>query len=161
MGEVKDEARLKGEVNGELVDVMVGSSSPQEGKSYLDPTVELVEPNSVIFLLHICFLCDMELDCAPGDIVMKNHYISHYSPGSLLEMVGHDVGEKLRCPYSDCHMGIGEEMLLQQLNLHLEVAHSKLRMLLEKDNSPGMAEVLSIMYDFDNYKDTKLEHKRK
>ena len=98
----------------------------------------------------------MELDCAPGDIVMKNHYISHYSPGSFLELVAHDVGEKLRCPYSECHMGIGEEMLLQQLNLHLEVAHDKLRVLLEKDNSPGMVEVLSIMYDFDNYKAKKL-----
>ena len=136
MAEVKDEAILRGEVN-----------------------LELVEPNAndpVIFLLHICLLCDMELDCAPGDIVMKTHYISHYSPGSLLEMVGHDVGEKLRCPYSECHMGIGEEMLLQQLNLHLEVAHNKLRMLLEKDTSPGMAELLSIMYDFDTYKAMKL-----
>ena len=88
---------------------------------------------------------------------MKTHYISHYSPGSLLEMVGHDVGEKLRCPYSECHMGIGEEMLLQQLNLHLEVTHNKLKMLLEKDTSPGMAEVLSIMYDFESYKAKKLK----
>ena len=104
-----------------------------------------------IFLLHICLLCKVELDCAPGDLVMKTHYISHFSPGSLLEMVGQDVGEKLRCPYSECHMG--EEMLLQQLNLHLEVVHNKLRLLLEKDTSPGMAEVLSIMYDFDGYKE--------
>ena len=116
-----------------------------------------VKEDPVILLLHICFLCDMELDCAPGDLVMKTHYISHFSPGSLLEMVGHDVGEKLRCPYAECH-NVGEEMLLQQLNLHLELVHNKLRMLLERDTSPGMAEVLSIMYDFDNHKAKK--HKK-
>ena len=110
--------------------------------------------DSVIFLLHICIFCDMELDCAPGDLVMKTHYISHFPPGSLLETVSHDVGEKLRCPYFDCHT-IGEGgMSLQQLNLHLEVEHNKLKMLMEKDESPAMAEVLSIMYD--NYKDTKV-----
>ena len=115
-----------------------------------------VKEDPVILLLHICFLCDMELDCAPGDLVMKTHYISHFSPGSLLGMVGHDVGEKLRCPYAECH-NMGEEMLLQQLNLHLELAHNKLRMLLERerDTSPVMSEVLSIMYDFDNYRAMK------
>ena len=116
-----------------------------------------VKEDPVILLLHICFLCDMELDCAPGDLVMKTHYISHFSPGSLLEMVGHDVREKLRCPFAECH-NVGEEMLLQQLNLHLELAHNKLRMLMERDTSPGMAEVLSIMYDFDNHKAKK--HKK-
>ena len=133
-GEINEEARLE---DGGLV----------------EPTIT---DDPVIFLLHICFLCDMELDCAPGDLVMKTHYISHFSPGSLLGMVGHDVGEKLRCPYAECH-NMGEEMLLQQLNLHLELAHNKLRMLLERerDTSPVMSEVLSIMYDFDNYRAMK------
>ena len=136
MAEVKDEAILRGEVN-----------------------LELVEPNAndpVIFLLHICVFCDMELDCAPGDLVMKTHYISHYPPGSLLDLVSLDVGEKLRCPYFDCHTAGEGGMSLQQLNLHLEVEHNKLKTLMEEDDSPVMAEVLRIMYDFDNYKDTKV-----
>ena len=136
----------------EVIIIMDGLEVEEE--QVKDHDGDFVEPDatdSVILLLHICFLCGMELDCAPGDLVMKTHYISHFSPGSLLEMVGQDVGEKLRCPYSECH--IREEMLLQQLNLHLEVVHNKLRMLLEKDTSPGMAEVLSIMYDFDGYKE--------
>ena len=49
----------------------------------------------VIFLLHICVFCDMELDCAPGDLVMKTHYISHYPPGSLLDLVRLDVGDHI------------------------------------------------------------------
>ena len=130
----------------------------KEEKKEVVEIFELDEPqipgDSVIFLLHICIFCDMELDCAPGDLVMKTHYISHFPPGSLLELVSKDVGEKLRCPYFDCHT-IGEGgMSLQQLNLHLEVEHNKLKMLMEKDDSPAMAEVLSIMYD--NYKDTKV-----
>ena len=42
-------------------------------------------------LLHICFLCDVELDCASDDIVMKTHFISYFSPGSLLEIISHDI----------------------------------------------------------------------
>ena len=46
-----------------------------------------------------CPLCSLELNCAPGDRVMKGHIrTEHFTPGSLLEMVGLDLeeGQKLR-----------------------------------------------------------------
>ena len=46
-----------------------------------------------------CPLCSMELNCSPGDRVMKRHIMDeHFTPGSLLEMVGLDLeeGQKLR-----------------------------------------------------------------
>ena len=46
-----------------------------------------------------CPLCSLELNCVPGDRVMKRHIMDeHFTPGSLLEMVGLDLeeGQKLR-----------------------------------------------------------------
>ena len=46
-----------------------------------------------------CPLCSLELNCAHGDRVMKGHIrTEHFTPGSLLEMVGLDLeeGQKLR-----------------------------------------------------------------
>ena len=84
VADVKDEARLKREANGELVEPNTTDSVIFVRGEGNDDLVEAnTSADSLIFLLHICFLCDMELDCAPGDIVMKNHYISHYSPGSM------------------------------------------------------------------------------
>ena len=48
---------------------------------------------------YSCPLCSMELNCSPGDRVMKRHIMDeHFTPGSLLEMVGLDLeeGQKLR-----------------------------------------------------------------
>ena len=56
---------------------------------------------------HSCPICNLKLECAPGDMVMKRHYMEkHYTSGGLLEMVALDLGEgeKLRCPYPDCEV---------------------------------------------------------
>ena len=48
---------------------------------------------------YSCPLCSVELNCSPGDRVMKRHIMDeHFTPGSLLEMVGLDLeeGQKLR-----------------------------------------------------------------
>ena len=48
---------------------------------------------------YSCPLCSLELNCQPGDRVMKRHIMDeHFTPGSLLEMVGLDLdeGQKLR-----------------------------------------------------------------
>ena len=48
---------------------------------------------------YSCPLCSMELNCSPGDRVMKRHIMDeHFTPGSLLEMVGLNLeeGQKLR-----------------------------------------------------------------
>ena len=48
---------------------------------------------------YSCPLCSLELNCMPGDRVMKRHIMDeHFTPGSLLEMVGLDLdeGQKLR-----------------------------------------------------------------
>ena len=56
----------------------------------------LLEENKTIYT---CPVCSEELNCAPGDQVMKRHIMDeHFTPGSLLEMVGLDLeeGQKLR-----------------------------------------------------------------
>ena len=61
-----------------------------------DLAKELVEENKTIYT---CPVCSEELNCAPGDRVMKRHIMDeHFTPGSLLEMVGLDLeeGQKLR-----------------------------------------------------------------
>ena len=48
---------------------------------------------------YSCPLCSLELNCEPGDRVLKRHIMDeHFTPGSLLEMVGLDLdeGQKLR-----------------------------------------------------------------
>ena len=60
---------------------------------------------------HSCPICNLKLECAPGDMVMKRHYMErHYTSGGLLEMVALDLeeGEKLRCPYPDCEVNSNE-----------------------------------------------------
>ena len=57
---------------------------------------ELLEENKTSYT---CPVCNEELNCAPGDRVMKRHIMDeHFTPGSLLEMVGLDLeeGQKLR-----------------------------------------------------------------
>ena len=57
---------------------------------------DLVEENKTSYT---CPVCSEELNCAPGDRVMKRHIMDeHFTPGSLLEMVGLDLeeGQKLR-----------------------------------------------------------------
>ena len=60
---------------------------------------ELLEENKTSYT---CPVCSEELNCAPagpGDRVMKRHIMDeHFTPGSLLEMVGLDLeeGQKLR-----------------------------------------------------------------
>ena len=57
---------------------------------------ELLEENKTSYT---CPVCREELNCAPGDRVMKRHIMDeHFTPGSLLEMVGLDLeeGQKLR-----------------------------------------------------------------
>ena len=57
---------------------------------------ELVEGNKTSYT---CPVCSEELNCAPGDRVMKRHIMDeHFTPGSLLEMVGldHEEGQKMR-----------------------------------------------------------------
>ena len=56
---------------------------------------------------HSCPICNQKLECKPGDMVMKRHYMEkHYTSGGLLEMVALDLeeGQKLRCPYPDCEV---------------------------------------------------------
>ena len=57
---------------------------------------ELLEENKNSYT---CPVCSEELNCSPGDRVMKRHIMDeHFTPGSLLEMVGLDLeeGQKLR-----------------------------------------------------------------
>ena len=119
---------------------------------------ENTESGSIIFLLQICVLCARELDCAPGNLVMKTHYLSHYPPSCLLELVSREVGipngKRLRCPYLECHTA-GEVGCLYRSST-FTWSWRTTRMLMEKDNSPGITEVLSIMYDFENYQEKKV-----
>jgi len=107
---------------------------------------------------HNCPICNLKLLCAPGDMVMKRHYMEkHYTSGGLLEMVALDLGEgeKLRCPYPDCEVG-NKPMKLLLLNIHLERNHNRLKRLVELDGRPGMDEVFQVMYDYEGFKKKKL-----
>ena len=68
--------------------------------------VEMAEVKAEKKLTHYsCPICNLKLECKPGDMVMKRHYMEkHYTSGGLLEMVALDLeeGQKLRCPYPDC-----------------------------------------------------------
>ena len=60
---------------------------------------------------HSCPICNQKLECKPGDMVMKRHYMEkHYTSGGLLEMVALDLeeGQKLRCPYPDCEVRLNK-----------------------------------------------------
>ena len=74
----------------------------------VQPKVEKVDAKVEEKLTHhSCPICNLKLECAPGDMVMKRHYMErHYTSGGLLEMVALDLeeGEKLRCPYPDCEV---------------------------------------------------------
>ena len=61
--------------------------------------VEMVKQEVDETSSYRCPLCSLELNCMPGDRVMKRHIMDeHFTPGSLLEMVGLDLedGQKLR-----------------------------------------------------------------
>ena len=63
---------------------------------------------------HNCPICNLKLLCAPGDMVMKRHYMEkHYTSGGLLEMVALDLeeGQKLRCPYPDCEVRLNKSLI--------------------------------------------------
>ena len=74
----------------------------------VQPKVEMVDVKVDEKLTHnSCPICNLKLECAPGDMVMKRHYMEkHYTSGGLLEMVALDLeeGQKLRCPYPDCEV---------------------------------------------------------
>ena len=72
----------------------------------LQPKVEVMDKEEKL-THHSCPICNLKLECAPGDMVMKRHYMEkHYTGGGLLEMVALDLGEgqRLRCPYPDCEV---------------------------------------------------------
>ena len=72
----------------------------------VQPKVEVVDKEEKL-THHSCPICNLKLECAPGDMVMKRHYMEkHYTGGGLLEMVALDLGEgqRLRCPYPDCEV---------------------------------------------------------
>ena len=72
----------------------------------LQPKVEVMDKEEKL-THHSCPICNLKLECAPGDMVMKRHYMEkHYTSGGLLEMVALDLGEgqRLRCPYPDCEV---------------------------------------------------------
>ena len=77
----------------------------KKNKVELQPNLGLVKQEKVEELVeekkssYTCPVCNEELNCAPGDRVMKRHIMDeHFTPGSLLEMVGLDLeeGQKLR-----------------------------------------------------------------
>ena len=75
-------------------------------RSKVDVEVK-VEKMDEAKIQHTCPICSMELECAPGDMVMKRHYMeNHFTSGGLLEMVALDLaeGDKLRCPYPNCQV---------------------------------------------------------
>ena len=62
-----------------------------------EEVAKLLEENKTSYTCPV--VCNEELNCAPGDRVMKRHIMDeHFTPGSLLEMVGLDLeeGQKLR-----------------------------------------------------------------
>ena len=72
-----------------------------EKRSKVEEKVEMVkqEMEENLTTGYRCPLCSLELNCVPGDRVMKRHIMDeHFTPGSLLEMVGLDLeeGQKLR-----------------------------------------------------------------
>ena len=77
----------------------------KKNKVELHPSLGMVKQEKVEEMLeenktsYTCPVCSEELNCAPGDRVMKRHIMDeHFTPGSLLEMVGLDLeeGQKLR-----------------------------------------------------------------
>ena len=79
-----------------VMDVEMG-----EKRSKVEEKVEMVKQEVEENLTegYRCPLCSLELNCVPGDRVMKRHIMDeHFTPGSLLEMVGLDLeeGQKLR-----------------------------------------------------------------
>jgi len=121
--------------------------------------VEMAEVKAEKKLTHYsCPICNLKLECEPGDMVMKRHYMEkHYTSGGLLEMVALDLeeGQKLRCPYPDCDVG-NKPMKLLLLNIHLERNHNRLKKLIELDGRPGMDDVFLVMYDYEGFEKKKL-----
>ena len=138
--------------------VVAADVETKRGKMDLmvQPKVEVVDK---VEENHSCPICNLKLQCAPGDMVMKRHYMEkHYTSGGLLEMVALDLGEgeKLRCPYPDCEVKttklfanvvpwkylivkVGNKpMKLLLLNIHLERNHNRLKRLVELDGRPGI-----------------------
>ena len=75
----------------------------KKNKVELQPNLGMVKQENVEVeenkTSYTCPVCSEELNCAPGDRVMKRHIMDeHFTPGSLLEMVGLDLeeGQKLR-----------------------------------------------------------------
>ena len=79
--------------------------------------VEMAEVKVEKKLTHYsCPICNLKLECEPGDMVMKRHYMEkHYTSGGLLEMVALDLeeGQKLRCPYPDCDVRPNKSLFIQ------------------------------------------------
>ena len=85
----------------------------------VQPKVEMAEVKVEKKLTHYsCPICNLKLECEPGDMVMKRHYMEkHYTSGGLLEMVALDLeeGQKLRCPYPDCDVRLNKSLYHQFL----------------------------------------------
>merc|ERR1712016_338430 len=86
----------------------------------LQPKVEVMDKEEKL-THHSCPICNLKLECAPGDMVMKRHYMEkHYTSGGLLEMVALDLeeGQKLRCPYPDCEVRLNKSLIYRMFFLN-------------------------------------------